>query len=420
MNTKQKQYLLLASSILLIFGVILYLRPASYTLPREESSARPLDFLQSTKAENWTWDYKRDRDNFLLTRSQCDAAFPDLYAEIERARADRLNNPITISEIDSITPKNGYIRAMIYDQQLYIISKQGSIWTRELATLSSINRALTTSPEPLPNIEFAFNTDDRIEEVAQWGYARRAQDTSIWLIPDFGYWSWPEIKAGSTKEIAMKIEDDETTAGEKGWAKKKGKLLWRGVARMGPEIRDKLLQVTAGKTWADVRELGWGDKTSMANDYKSMPEHCGYKYVAQTEGNSYSGRLKYLQLCRSVVISHRLDWIQHHYHLMKDSGSERNFVQVERDWRDLEEKMEWLLSHDDEAEKIAENNVRTFRERYLTQAAETCYWRRLIWAWSEVGDFEPEFYKVDENGERVWRGLSFESFLLMRKMEWQT
>ncbi|KAJ5951282.1 CAZyme family GT90 [Penicillium vulpinum] len=217
---------------------------------------------------------------------------------------------------------------LISAPKLYIIAKEGSIWSCEFATLAAINRALVTSPEPLSNIEFAFNTDDRIEPVALWGYARQATDEL----------SWPEIKAGSTKEVLMKIEQDEQNSVTQ-WASKSAKLFWRGVVRMGPEIRDKLLSVTAGKEWADVKELGWGDDESMKNDYKIMPQHCGYKFIAQTEGNSYSGRLKYLQMCRSVVVSHTLDWIQHTYHLMRRDGPEQNFVEIQRDWEDLEEKI---------------------------------------------------------------------------------
>lgn len=255
-----------------------------------------------------------------------------------------------------------------------MIDKEGSIWSREKATLSAINRAIISSPEPLPNIEFAFNTDDSVDELPLWGYARRAKDKSIWLIPDFGYWSWPETKAGSTREVQAKAEWAE----EEGltWSNKTAKLLWRGVPIMGPTIRDKLLQVTKDKSWADVKPLVWNDKDSLKNDYKTMPEHCEYQYVAQTEGNTYSGRLKYLQSCRSVVVSHELEWIQHYYHLMKSSGPEQNFVQVRRDWSDLERQMQYLLSHDDEARRIADNSVQIFRERYLSPAAEVCYWRR--------------------------------------------
>ena len=147
-----------------------------------------------------------------------------------------------------------------------------------------------------------------------------------------------------------------------------------------------------------------------------MPQHCEYKYLAQAEGNVYSGRLKYLQMCRSVVVSHKMDWVQHYYHLLRPSGSEQNFVEVERDWSDLDSKMKWLLGHDDHAQRIADNNVKTFRERYLTPAAETCYWRRLIQEWATVS-FEPNFFH-EKDGRKAWRGVGVESFLLMRSTDW--
>merc|ERR1711939_797917 len=127
----------------------------------------------------------------------------------------------------------------------------------------------------------------------------------------------------------------------------------------------------------------------------------------QTEGNSYSGRLKYLQNCRSVIVSHPLDWIEHHHHLMRSSGPDQNFVEVERSFENLEETILWLQQYDGRANNIAQNSVQTFRERYLTPAAEACYWRKLIHGWASVS-WEPHFWK-DENGTQVWRGLPAES-----------
>ena len=201
-----------------------------------------------------------------------------------------------------------------------------------------------------------------------------------------------------------------------GWAEKTPKLLWRGAPKFGVVVRDKLLEVTKGKSWSDVKALDWKDSKSLESDYKSMPQHCEYKYLAQAEGNVYSGRLKYLQMCRSVVVSHKMDWVQHYYHLLRPSGSEQNFVEVERDWSDLDSKMKWLLGHDDHAQRIADNNVKTFRERYLTPAAETCYWRRLIQEWATVS-FEPNFFH-EKDGRKAWRGVGVESFLLMRSTDW--
>jgi hypothetical protein len=212
----------------------------------------------------------------------------------------------------------------------------------------------------------------------------------------------------------MKAAQIEQEAGWS-WDRKVKKLLWRG-ATMGLKLREKLLEVTHDEPWADVKALNWKNKDSMTNDLKSMPEHCQYKYLAHTEGNSYSGRLKYLQSCKSVIVAHKMDWIQHHHPLMRSSGPEQNYVEIDRNFEQLKDKIRWLEEHDKEAERIATNTVRTFHQRYLTPAAEVCYWRRLIHGWAEVS-FEPEFYK-EVDGKKVWRGLPVESFLLERRLEW--
>lgn len=133
-------------------------------------------------------------------------------------------------------------------------------------------------------------------------------------------------------------------------------------------------------------------------------------------GLAYSGRLKYLHNCESVIIAHEFQFETHDQHLMVASGPEQNYVPVKRDFSDLPERMDWLLAHPDAAARIAYNNVATFRDRYLTPAAEACYWRRLIAEWAAHG-FEPDFYK-DAGRSPEWRGVPYESFALQRQLNW--
>jgi hypothetical protein len=112
---RQRPYLVIAPCILLILGLFVYWRP--------QPTVRNLGqhFMSQPHEKHrfdGAWNYERDRDNLLLTQEQCDQAFPDLFAEIDRASEARASNPISITELDSITPRNGYIRAMIYDQQV--------------------------------------------------------------------------------------------------------------------------------------------------------------------------------------------------------------------------------------------------------------------------------------------------------------
>lgn len=127
-------------------------------------------------------------------------------------------------------------------------------------------------------------------------------------------------------------------------------------------------------------------------------------------GRSYSASLKYRQACRSVIVAHKLQFIQHHHYLLVSSGPEQNYVEVERDFSDLADKLEPLVENPDAAKRIADNSVRTFRERYLTKAAEACYWRALfdgygaVWNSSGVRDARE-------------RGLRYESFVLLESSE---
>ena len=83
---------------------------------------------------------------------------------------------------------------------------------------------------------------------------------------------------------------------------------------------------------------------------------------------------------------------------------------VKEDWSDLEEKMVWLNEHAAEAQHIADNCVRVFRDIYGADGAETCYWRELFRAWSEVTD--------DGVVEGEELGVRWESFMLMGKLKW--
>ena len=126
-----------------------------------------------------------------------------------------------------------------------------------------------------------------------------------------------------------------------------------------------------------------------------------------TTGCSYSASLKYCQACCLVIIAHKLQYIEHHHYLLVPSGPHQNYVEVERDFSDLPQVMDWLLQNPGKAETIANNNVKAFHERYLTQVAESCYWRALWEGWGEASNMTMALGLVYE------RGLQYELFLLL-------
>ena len=314
------------------------------------------------------------------------------------------------------------ISYMLSHLQLLIIHAEHleGFKSRGHATLHSLHRALSSYParRTLPNIEFIFLVEDFSgENVPRWTYSKTngPNHANIWLMPDFGYWSWPEIGVSSYSKFRRRamaidegIREDGENIGPIDFQSKLKKLVWRGALNPNP-LRGKLWNLAKGKMWADVQYINWDDPKDVKRKVLAMEEYCKYAYLAHVEGRSYSGRMKYLLNCRSVIVSHSLIWIEAHHGALESKGPNQNYMEVRRDWSNLEDAVMHLIEHPELAEMIAENSVKTFRDRYLTPAAEACYWRSLIRGWASVS-FEPQFFADEE--KKKWRGVPFESFVL--------
>ena len=325
-----------------------------------------------------------------------------------------------------------FVFAGAYLSQLFIVygTQNHGCWMgrwheRTSGFLHSIQRALSGAPpNTVPNVEFLLDLDDDPErpiaipegetrnETPVWALTRQPHQKHIWLVPDYAYWAWPSARVGSHVHTRRKM--DEMNA-KWPWTAKIRKAVWRGTTHLNTAIREALMSTTEDKPWADVRICDIYDpETKQYCIFQH--EHCRYEFTIHTEGYTYSGRLKYLQLCNSVPVVHELKWAEHHTHLLRPNGSDQNYVSVRRDWADLEEKVQHYLDHDDEARRIAQTSYDTFSRRYLTPAAVSCYWRRLIRTWASVQGFPVELYKTDpQTGEQVLRGVPFEAYAINAK-----
>ena len=133
-------------------------------------------------------------------------------------------------------------------------------------------------------------------------------------------------------------------------------------------------------------------------------------------GAIYSGCFKYLHSRNSVILIHKLKWVEFLTPMMTTECYDQNIVQVERDWSDLNEKMEYLIANPDIAQRIVENGAKAFEDRYFTPAAQACFTRRMISAMAALQAFEPQLWehKEDINAHNVmslrWR--SFETWIV--------
>lgn len=155
---------------------------------------------------------------------------------------------------------------------------------RGLAVLHSIHRALITSPTPLPNIEFSFSVSDVADPTnlgrSIWALSRTQEKEEKWLLPDFGYWSWPVDLIGGYDQVRREIASSELD-----FSSKKKQVVWRGAIKTNTLRRD-LIRVTRNKDWADVQAIEWHNSTNVAAASNSItiPDHCQYQFVIQTEG----------------------------------------------------------------------------------------------------------------------------------------
>lgn len=109
--------------IFLLLGYTTYNSRAADTVPFNYQSGKTGQgaptLSQPGPAEGWSFDAKRDAKNYGLSPEQCDAAFPKLWAEIDRAVAHRKKvGNITPDEVKIGWKIDGIVRAMIYDRQV--------------------------------------------------------------------------------------------------------------------------------------------------------------------------------------------------------------------------------------------------------------------------------------------------------------
>ncbi|KAF3922871.1 hypothetical protein AA313_de0206447 [Arthrobotrys entomopaga] len=343
----------------------------------------------SSLQEGGQLDSKQLGKSLFLSSEQCETYFPGLYREIDDSLARGPFGPL------KPVGRSGYITARIHDGE------------RHQATLHAANQALRTSLEPLPNVLLPFLLNDHPSGnmITLARSPAPKEINSTFLMPDYAFWSWPELKIGAWTEARARIAAVDT---QYGFKSKSNVAIWRGTVGFNSGIRGKLVAATKNQTWADVQEIKWGKNSLAIEDY------CRYKYLLYTEGVTYSGRLAYFTQCRSVIITTPFKWFQHYTHLFNPNpGPDQNIVFVKKDWSDLESTIAALEENPKMAEKIADNLVKTFRDRYLTPAANNCYWKRLIRAYAQATMGSHEHDEVDMTN----RGLKFESFALTNSIK---
>lgn len=405
-------------SLIFLYNAAHWTRTPGGSSPGPEQFPRP---FRTSLLQRFT-NVSADNDAIDgLTEAECHEVFPGLYAEIDRVVNywKEQNHVISASDVE-ILENQAAVRILIHNNELRVLQSTHASDPlygapgRVLGTLHLIQRALDASiavGEVLPTVEIALNFQDDARPPTTpgdthtfWTVARHTSKEAhqrLWLMPNFDFWYY-----GSTGSFRDAKHD--ALQHDIPFTQKIQKLVWRGNPTFGAELRQGLVDVTQGKDWADVAPVYWNEVPSVA---MKVDEFCKYAMTVYTEGVTYSGRLKFLMNCKSLLFVHDLDWSTHYSHLLVKDGPEQNYVAVQRDWSDLESKVRYYLDHPDEAEKVINNFIATFRSRYTTRAALSCYLRGVIRGYASVS-FTPEvnYHLKDGSGTRQ-RGFSYEKFI---------
>jgi len=74
---------------------------------------------------------------------------------------------------------------------------------------------------------------------------------------------------------------------ELAFERKVPQLVWRGVIEQGP-IRAKLVEVSQGKNWSNVKGMQWlgrGGSEGGTDEALSAWDQCNFQYLVYTEGD---------------------------------------------------------------------------------------------------------------------------------------
>ena len=259
----------------------------------------------------------------------------------------------------------------------------------------------------IPDLDLFFTIDDAVDLGAElngalfnvpifaiakskkisWGL----RPDRIVLMPCFTLWSWPEARAG---RWPRKFESIITASQQFEYEKRVPKLFWRGF-----EFPKRSWFIKVANQHLDNMDVqvNWFTKTndSLAftptDKFKSLEDHCNYKYLLHLEGHTYSSRVKYLLLCGSTVVFNVIEqWEEYWYHLL-EHGKNVIFFEQNGNETALNSTLQFLTKHQDEVRSIGRRG-QEIAQRYLNEHAVSCYWWKLLHEYGQLLGYTPRLH----------------------------
>jgi protein glucosyltransferase len=332
-----------------------------------------------------------------------------LFTRLHREFQPFNKRKILLADIENISnscPSCHHIQ--IIGHRLYNVPRPAA-WnyeTRSRSVKILIKHVMDTFPD-IPDLELFLNVHDIVDlpnglndaffnvpifGITKTNKVRRGlHSDGIVLMPCFTLWSWPEARVGRWSKIFQSILD----AGKKmEYEKRVPKLFWRGV-----EFPKRSWFIKVAKKYPGSMDVGVMKWTRLKNilaltpsdTYKTLEQHCSYKYLLHQEGVTYSSRLKYLLLCGSAVVFNAVEyWEEYWYHLLEN---DKNIILFEANGNEtvLESTLNFLKHQDDKAKDIGSKG-RQLVQNYLNEHAVSCYWWKLLHEYAKLIGYKPSLH----------------------------
>ncbi|KAK9836907.1 hypothetical protein WJX74_010911 [Apatococcus lobatus] len=247
------------------------------------------------------------------------------FQSIEQDLAPWNMTGITSNHVESAycSSRSGAFRLQIIGGQMYIVGEQESFQTRGHSVKMMLLQLQNTFGDQLPDVDIgAFSTGDLPggseprsgcpEAGPIFCFSKRPEDVQAVRWPDFGFYDWPEAHAIPWEFFTVAIEK---AARALPWQSRTSQLFHRAAAigETRVALRDTPQEVSENPLW-NVKIIDWaGDKSS----FVSVLDHCKYRYLLHTAGNTYSGRMKYLPFCGSAIVMPHSPWEEFWYGMLE-------------------------------------------------------------------------------------------------------
>ncbi|RWS14624.1 hypothetical protein B4U79_09727 [Dinothrombium tinctorium] len=251
----------------------------------------------------------------------------------------------------------------------------------------------------LNDSEFVFNVHDwpqvhksRGKPLPVFSFSKDTENYNDIIYPAWSFWSGGPAIDGHPMGIGRwDLLRSSISKNSPNWEMKKPIAFFRGsrtsserdpliyLSRKNPDIIEA--RYTKNQAWRSKADTLGDEPASIV----SFEHHCVYKYLFNLRGVAASFRHRHLFLCKSVVLNVESTWIEFYYNQLKPWI---HYIPIEKDLSNVEETLEFLLSNDAIAEKIALNGF-NFIWNHLTLETVQCYWKKLIHRYQKLLKYKP-------------------------------